>query len=434
MIDSSGTVQPCSEEHNARHASLPSGPSLHIAIPALNEAASITDIIERTLAARADIMARAGVSNVTITVVSDGSTDQTAKLASRYVDQIQLIEFDENRGYGAAIMAAWQQSDADLLGFLDADGTCDPAFFADLVLAMQENDSDIALGCRMNANSRMPPLRRFGNRLFACMMSAFSSTLVRDTASGMRVVRRASLHRLMPLPQGLHFTPAMSARGMLARDLTITEVDMPYHERAGRSKLHPWRDGWRFLKVIVETALLHRPSRPLGMVAAALLLLAVGMMSYPAWYYLQHGFLEEWMIYRFLVSDLLTSVALLLYCASYLGNKAANIALSTTPVKDRYRGVGGWIFSRRWFWLLPALLVLVGIALVFHALRDFLATGRVYEHWSRFVAMSFCLSLAATLGVTRLVDWCLNLLAARAAYLRSATTLGSADAESQGNG
>ena len=46
---------------------------------------------------------------------------------------IKLIEFKENKGYGAAIKKGWKDSNADLLSFLDADGTCDPLFFSELV-------------------------------------------------------------------------------------------------------------------------------------------------------------------------------------------------------------------------------------------------------------------------------------------------------------
>src|SRR5580658_4781293 len=105
---------------------------LLIAIPALNEEDSIERIIERSLSAAAHIEANSPVTEVEVTVVSDGSTDRTVELASRYVPQIKLIVFEKNRGYGAAIKEAWSKSDAELLGFIDADGTCDPTFFAPL--------------------------------------------------------------------------------------------------------------------------------------------------------------------------------------------------------------------------------------------------------------------------------------------------------------
>lgn len=240
---------------------------LQIAIPALNEEGSIQQIIERSLAAVRQIVSQSPVTYVAITVVSDGSTDRTVVYASRYIDRIKLIVFERNQGYGAAIQRAWDESDADILGFLDADGTCDPRFFADLAHALAEQGADIALGCRLNGNSRMPRLRQIGNLFFAALLTVLSGKRVRDAASGMRIVTRAAYRRMRPLPNGLHFTPGMSARALLdARAaLKIVELDMPYHERVGRSKLNAVKDGWRFLKVIGKTALVYRPGRVLGL-------------------------------------------------------------------------------------------------------------------------------------------------------------------------
>ena len=140
---------------------------LLIVIPALNEEQSIEDIIRRTLVARAYIQANSPVTEVAVTVVSDGSTDRTVERASAFQDSIHLIVFPKNRGYGAAIKTGWLESNADLVGFLDADGTCDPRFFAVLCSTLAEQDADVVLGCRINANSEMPTVRRAGNFIFA---------------------------------------------------------------------------------------------------------------------------------------------------------------------------------------------------------------------------------------------------------------------------
>jgi len=57
-------------------------------------------------------------------VVSDGSTDRTVERARAFPES-NLIVFEKNRGYGAAIKEAWRRSDADLVSFLDADGIGD---------------------------------------------------------------------------------------------------------------------------------------------------------------------------------------------------------------------------------------------------------------------------------------------------------------------
>ena len=389
---------------------------LLIAIPALNEERSIAGVIEAALSARPMITGEGPVSQVEITVISDGSTDRTTEIASRYLDQISLIVFEHNRGYGAAIKQAWQQSDAELLGFMDADGTCNPCFFGTLCRELESKKADIALGARMGAASRIPLIRRTGNLFFALLLTLFSSRRVRDAASGMRVVRRSCLPRLMPLPDGLHFTPAMSARAVLADDLKIVEIDMPYDERTGKSKLAILKDGLRFLRVILEATFLYRPSRPLAIVGLTCFAIASILMVNPVLYYLQHRSVLEWMIYRFVVSDLLGTSACLFVCASYLSGKVVRIVLF-----DRVSSRTGWtwldaFFSHRFFWLVPLVLLTIGGALVVSGFLQLVTTGATYEHWSRFIAMSFLVSVAVTLIVTRLLSFIFDLITARLAF------------------
>ena len=60
-------------------------------------------------------------------------------------------------------------------------------------------------------------------------------------------MRKTVLNAIMPLPDGLNFTPAMSARAILSRNVKVLEKDMTYSEREGESKLKIWKDGKRFL-------------------------------------------------------------------------------------------------------------------------------------------------------------------------------------------
>jgi hypothetical protein len=369
------------------------------------------------LDASAFIVNNSPVTEVAVTVVSDGSTDTTAEKASKYLDRIHVIVFPQNRGYGAAIKEAWRQSDADLLGFIDADGTCEPKMFAALCSQLEKEKADVVLGCRLNENSQMPLIRRVGNVLFATILTAFSSKKVRDTASGMRVVRRSSLNRLYPLPNGLHFTPAMSARAILSPAITIVEVNMPYHERTGESKLRVGKDGLRFLRVILEAAFLYHPSRPLGIAALILLAAAAVLMAPPAIYYLQHRVLEEWMIYRFIVSQIFAISACLSLCASYLTGRIVDLTLADEAFESRHSRTVRF-FQSRAFWLIPVLLLVTGTALVCRGFLQLITTGHVTEHWSRFVVMSFCFSAATILAITRAVEYILELLRERLQYLR----------------
>jgi hypothetical protein len=349
-------------------------------------------------------------------VVSDGSTDRTVELASRYFGQIDLIVFQENKGYGAAIKEAWRRSDAEILGFLDADGTCDPKFFANLCEGLVRESADVVLGCRLTRRSQMPLIRRLGNAVFAAILTTFSSNRVRDTASGMRVVRRMALPKIFPLPDGLHFTPAMSARSMLSDRVKIVEIEMPYRERTGQSKLRIAKDGLLFLKVILEAAFLYRPGRPLGILALLFFLTATVLMVQPSIYYLSHRLVLSWMIYRFLVSDLCGTAACLLFCASYLTDRMVAITLCG-EVRNRETRWTARFFANGWSSALAGLFTAVGVALVLSSVIERVKTGGTNEHWSRYVAMTFLLSNALILAATRAIDYCLNMVAARLHYL-----------------
>lgn len=392
---------------------------LGIVIPALNEEQSIGATIERTLGAIPDIVASSPVTAVEVTVVSDGSTDRTVEIARGFGDRVHLIVFKENRGYGAAIKAGWDSMSTDVKAFLDADGTCDPAFFGPLTVLLDSENADIALGCRLNPNSEMPGIRKLGNRLFALLLSGLASTPVRDTASGMRVVRTSALRNLMPLPDGLHFTPAMSARALLGGECKIVELNMPYSEREGRSKLSVVRDGGRFLETILRTAALYRPSRLLGAAGAGALFIAASLLAYPAWHYAQHGTLFEWMIYRFVVGNLLGVVGVLLLCSGYLAGTTVDVLLFDGRARSPLRTRAARAFAGRTFWITECILLLAGGLLVLPSFTQLVRTGATYTHWSRFIAMSFLYETAAILAVTRIAASFLRLAAERATYERS---------------
>lgn len=365
-------------------------PRLSIVIPALNEEEAIGSTVERCLAARSHICDSGGVSEVEVVVVNDGSSDDTEEIAKRF-PSVSVLGFDENQGYGAAIKTGFEHGTGDLVGFLDADGTCDPLIFGDLCRALQDENADLALGSRMGKGSSMPPVRKIGNTFFALLLGVLSKRRVNDTASGMRVIRRASLTKLYPLPDGLHFTPAMSARALMEDDVRLVEIPMPYAERIGQSKLSVVRDGWRFLRVIQQAAMCLRPAR-LALLAAGVFA-SIGLLAgaQPVFHYIQNRSLEEWMIYRVLLSSLLlTGVMVCLSTAAV----AENIAATTYG-----RGVAGAGITSRVLSLFSHsgrygfLLVLVGLALfvIWPGVREYAATGPVTMHWSRAVLASLLL-------------------------------------------
>jgi len=375
---------------------------LTIVIPAYNEEDAIASIIERTLAAGRIITSRSPVREVEVIVVSDGSTDATARIASRY-DDVRLIVFDQNRGYGAAIKRGFEEGTGDLVAFLDADGTCDPVFFADLCTAVVEHGAAVALGSRLGSQSRMPRVRRLGNRFYALILSILSNKPVTDTASGMRVVRRDVLDQLYPLPDGLDFTPAMSARVLMDDRLRIVELPMPYQERVGQSKLNVIRDGVAFLRTIAQMALVWRPARLFWAGAVACLFVVTVLLAGPFETWVRFGRLGEDMIYRLLFCSLLGSFGAVLISATVLSQALRELFADRTAPRTFFAVLLDRVYTLKGCAVAAGLLAPVLAWLVGAGVATYLTERAVYIHWSRVVVAGLLVFALSQMFVTTLL-------------------------------
>lgn len=252
--------------------------TLSIVIPAYNEEDGIAAIVERVLAVE-PALSLVGVDTLECIVVDDGSHDRTAAIVEGYTPRVRLIR-QQNRGYGGALKTGFCAARGELLGFLDADSTYPPEYFPRMCQAALQG-ADLVIGSRMSGErSEMPLVRRIGNTIFAALLTTVAGVRINDSASGQRIIRREVLPSLYPLPDTLDFTPAMSTRAV-HEGLNMVEVAIPYKERSGRSKLSVVRDGMRFFKSIVWTALTYNPVRIFGGVGAALLVLAIILGLFP---------------------------------------------------------------------------------------------------------------------------------------------------------
>ncbi len=346
--------------------------SLSIIIPAYNEEQAIEAICKRASLAVPELRRQLDLEFVEIIVVNDGSIDGTLSILQRQTG-IKVISYPDNRGYGYAIKRGFELAGGSLVGFLDADGTCDPQFFALLCAPIIQDQADMTLGNRMSATSRMPPIRKLGNRIYALILRILAGKVVHDTASGIRVIRRSILAHLYPLPDGLHFTPAMSAKALLDPTLRIAEIPMHYEERVGESKLKVWKDGFRFLRIILLTAIAYHP-RNIYRIPVVMGLITAGIYSVsPIRYYLAFHRIEDPMYYRLSTITILLILSSIFWGVGVLNDKLTYLRLgkpTQAPTHfDRYVGWTG------------IALVLAGIGLNSQGIMTYLLYRKVYLHW-----------------------------------------------------
>jgi len=360
---------------------------LSIVIPAYNEEDSVDEILKRCLDARAVLIKNSGLSAVEVVIVDDGSRDKTKEKAAKWTDA-KLVVHEKNKGYGAALMTGFRAASGDLLSFLDADGTCDPLAFEGLIKSMREAHADMAVGARLHAGSEMPFVRTVGNRLYALLLRGLTGVRLTDTASGMRVFKRALLPRLAPLPTGLHFTPAMTAR-VACMGGVFVEHPIPYSERVGQSKLSVLGDGVRFLRVILGTVFAYFPLRVFGPLAALCLLAAAGLGLMPLQRWLDGAGLAEWMIYRLITVLTLSTCGAIFAAIGVLAQKASNAALGRPA---------SWVdapFIRESAAVAGVLAWLLGVGVNWPTVVEYATTGHITRHWA-WVLLGALLVLGGT--------------------------------------
>ncbi|MBI3892364.1 MAG: glycosyltransferase family 2 protein [Candidatus Wallbacteria bacterium] len=392
---------------------------LSIVVPALNEADAIRGVVEGCLAAGPKLAADAGVSELEVVVVDDGSTDQTAAIVGS-IPGARLVSHPRNLGYGRALKTGFDAATGDLLGFLDGDGTCDPLFFEALCREAIGANADIVLGSRLHAGSQMPVLRRVGNALFAALVSVWSGRRVSDSASGMRVLRASVWPRLQPLPDGLSFTPAMSCRALFDSELKIVEVPMPYRERQGKSKLSVVRDGFRFLGIIVLTALTYQPFRFYAAGGGLFLAIALAYAIYPAVLYARSGGLPQWMQYRLVTVFVLSVCGLNMLCVGHLSQRLMDLANA-----GRLRSPS-WLqtlIDRALFrYLLPlgTFLVALGVVLNADTIWQYATTLTIQVSWWQVVVGGLLVTAGMMFLVFDTLSRAVRLLAQRSEELKRA--------------
>lgn len=224
-----------------------SGPRADIVLPCLNEAGALPGVLASVPRGWRAI------------VVDNGSTDGSAALARSLG---ATVVREPRRGFGAACQAGLLAAEAEFVCFCDCDGSLDPGLFPGLVARVSGGESDLLLGRRRPQGRGAWPLHaRAGNAALARMLRRRTGLRLRDLGP-MRVGRRADLLALGLTDRRSGYPLQMVVRAADA-GLRVTETDVPYLPRTGKSKVTgTWRGTWHAVRDM--RAVLAEPPVPMG--------------------------------------------------------------------------------------------------------------------------------------------------------------------------
>lgn len=176
--------------------------TLSLVIPAYNEQARLPGLF-RGLAGAEGIVAEAGMELVEILIVDDGSTDETAAmLEAAAAENPQLkpvLEFDRNRGKGAAFAAGVERARGEYVLLADVDLSTPLGELSKLAAAIR-GGADIAIGSRAVAGAvveRGPVHRKVLGETFNGAVRLLTGLHLRDTQNGFKLFPTEAARRLL---------------------------------------------------------------------------------------------------------------------------------------------------------------------------------------------------------------------------------------------
>lgn len=167
---------------------------LLIAIPCLNEAETITDVIT------AIPQKIEGIDKITILVIDDGSTDETVKIAKK--SGAEIVSHPTNLGVGSALHSAISYAldhQFDIMVNIDGDNQFDPNDIPKLIDPVLKGEADMTTASRFidpALTPDMPPVKKWGNHKMSWLISTLCGQKFYDVSCGFRAYSSYALENL----------------------------------------------------------------------------------------------------------------------------------------------------------------------------------------------------------------------------------------------
>ncbi len=203
------------------------GGLLSIVVPAYNEEATISSIIQRLLT----------VPNLLeIVIVDDGSKDRTFELAAHLAaqhSQIRVLKQPQNAGKTAALKAGFAATRGEIVLVQDADLEYDPSEIPELTRPILEGVADVVYGSRflVRRAARVLYFYHFlANKALTFLSNLLTNVNLSDVETGYKAFRGEIIRNMVIDSSGFGFEIEVTAKVAKLR-CALYEVPISYYGR-----------------------------------------------------------------------------------------------------------------------------------------------------------------------------------------------------------
>ena len=174
-------------------------PLIDIVIPVYNEERDLGPSVRRLH----DYLGSDFPFPAVITIADNASRDGTLAVAQGLANEltrVRVVHLDK-KGRGRALRAAWLQSDARVVAYMDVDLSTDLRALLPLVAPLLSGHSDIAIGSRLARGARVKrgPKREIISRCYMLVLRLSLGAHFTDAQCGFKAARTSVAKQLLPL-------------------------------------------------------------------------------------------------------------------------------------------------------------------------------------------------------------------------------------------
>jgi hypothetical protein len=167
---------------------------VEVVVPVYNEEATL----DRSIRRLHSFLGRSFPFSWRIVIADNASTDATLTIARRladYLPNVHVLHLDR-KGRGRALRAAWANSDATVVCYMDVDLSTDLRALLPLVAPLLSGHSELAIGTRLARGARIvrSPKREFISRTYNRILRLMLRAGFSDAQCGFKAVRTDVLH------------------------------------------------------------------------------------------------------------------------------------------------------------------------------------------------------------------------------------------------